>query len=531
MKSQSDNHHWYVLLDGKRRGPLSFADLTKAARDGVVTAETNIWRSGWRNWHAAKSVKGLVPEQVEAPLAPDDTVWADEQPVRPPKEAAYQARAPREAAYQPYLPPDRRDRRPAPEPLRRAPEAPRQDLRRPDARTADNRIPDNRIPDSRTPDSRTPDSRVADSRADTRFSDPRGSDPRGSDPRGSDPRGSDPRGSDPRGSDSRAGDARADDIFADEWRMLARQRPEPRPAADAPRTRGADLPARVAQRMQVQDNDLGRDRRHRQQPRQGSAFGRVLRRTVVTVLIVLLAGGGVVLLQSGVLRTKSGSGARAALMPAETSGLPAQVAALPAVVTLQRNDPDAFERFRKRFTAAGTSDEDVMTTARNALRKSVKHLLAISSGDVLIDITETSLAYLQGLQATNPESCVALSDESKGARLTSNLARELPGLFSREMSVLERIAATNPHIAVAPMSSAEARPYFDKVLAVLMRQSVRTELQSRDRLDPSEFQPYCALVIAFYQAVLDLPRDDKVNLLRHLYATAAVNADADLLQR
>jgi hypothetical protein len=36
------------------------------------------------------------------------------------------------------------------------------------------------------------------------------------------------------------------------------------------------------------------------------------------------------------------------------------------------------------------------------------------------------------------------------------------------------------------------------------------------------------LVIAFYQAVLDLPRDDKVNLLRNLYATAAVNEDADL---
>jgi len=39
---------------------------------------------------------------------------------------------------------------------------------------------------------------------------------------------------------------------------------------------------------------------------------------------------------------------------------------------------------------------------------------------------------------------------------------------------------------------------------------------------------YCELVIAFYQAVLELPHDDKVDLLRHLYATAAVNADADL---
>jgi len=35
-------------------------------------------------------------------------------------------------------------------------------------------------------------------------------------------------------------------------------------------------------------------------------------------------------------------------------------------------------------------------------------------------------------------------------------------------------------------------------------------------------------VIAFYQAVLELPGDDKVNLVRYLYAAAAVNADGDL---
>ncbi len=35
-------------------------------------------------------------------------------------------------------------------------------------------------------------------------------------------------------------------------------------------------------------------------------------------------------------------------------------------------------------------------------------------------------------------------------------------------------------------------------------------------------------MIAFYQAVLDLPRDDRINVLRNLYAKAAVNADSDL---
>jgi hypothetical protein len=151
----------------------------------------------------------------------------------------------------------------------------------------------------------------------------------------------------------------------------------------------------------------------------------------------------------------------------------------------------------------------------------VKHLLAIASGDVLLEITETYLAYMQGLQAANPESCVALSDESKGARLTSNLAKDLPATFAREISVLERIAATNAHIGIAPISAAEAQPYLATVYAALRRQPVKGDLLGRERLDPSEFAPYCSLVIAFFQAVLDLPRDDRVNLLRFIYAGAA----------
>ena len=42
---------------------------------------------------------------------------------------------------------------------------------------------------------------------------------------------------------------------------------------------------------------------------------------------------------------------------------------------------------------------------------------------------------------------------------------------------------------------------------MMRRQPVRTELHNRDRVDPSEFRPYRELVIAFYQAVLELPHD------------------------
>src|SRR5262249_57910204 len=65
-----------VLLKGKRHGPFTFATLTKAAANGVISAETDIWRSGWKKWHPARQVPGLLNE---TPLAPesvaDDPEW------------------------------------------------------------------------------------------------------------------------------------------------------------------------------------------------------------------------------------------------------------------------------------------------------------------------------------------------------------------------------------------------------------------------------------------------------------------------
>jgi len=65
---------------------------------------------------------------------------------------------------------------------------------------------------------------------------------------------------------------------------------------------------------------------------------------------------------------------------------------------------------------------------------------------------------MQGLQAGDPESCVAVSDETKGARLRSDLARDMPAAFAREMSVLERVAGADPRVAIAPMRGPRRSP-------------------------------------------------------------------------
>jgi hypothetical protein len=45
--------------------------------------------------------------------------------------------------------------------------------------------------------------------------------------------------------------------------------------------------------------------------------------------------------------------------PPAAGGLPAGVASLAAVAALQRNDPPAFERFKKRFASASADARDV----------------------------------------------------------------------------------------------------------------------------------------------------------------------------
>jgi hypothetical protein len=446
MNTPSARQHWFVLLNGKRHGPFTFATLTTAAKKGVITAETNIWRRGWQKWHPARQVPGLLNE---APLAPDDAELTDEQLRSPSEEALL------------YAPP-RRGTRPSPgvETLRR----------------------DHRLPEDQT-----------------------------------------------------------EHIFADEWRMLAEQ-----PAQDRSKTGGASWFGRKRKSEAIGLDEAGRDvaeypRVVRREPADNKPtagrLGRFGKRAAIGLCAILLLWGAGRVLWPGSSRQSGAPQALKSTAPAprpptvaSADDLPAAVASLPAVVVLQRNDPAAYERFKKRYadSALNARDEEIMSVARAALRKSMKHLLAISSGDVLLEITETSLAYMQALQASNPESCVALSDESKGAKLTSNIAKELPIQFVRDMSVLERIAGTNPHTAVAPMTAEEVRPYLETVFNTLRRQSVKSELLGRGKLEPSDFQPYCALVIAFYHAVLELPRDDKINLLRYLYAAAAVNADSDL---
>jgi hypothetical protein len=266
--------------------------------------------------------------------------------------------------------------------------------------------------------------------------------------------------------------------------------------------------------------------------------GRFLRRAAIGVAVVLLVvGAGWGIFRSGLIKVVEPRtpAQRVAVKPpqpgpapqvqAAVGRLPDTVATLPAVEALAAHDPAAFERFTKSFiaSAANAAEDEYMSLARAALRKSVKRALANAPDDTLLEITDTYLAYMKQLNLADPESCVALSDESKGAKLLANLAKDYPMLFVRDMSVLDQVASTDPSVAVTPLTADAARPYLETVFGVLRQQSVRTDLLGRDKLTPDEFKPYCMLVVAFYEAVLAMPRADKIKLLRYLYATAAAD--------
>jgi hypothetical protein len=212
---------------------------------------------------------------------------------------------------------------------------------------------------------------------------------------------------------------------------------------------------------------------------------------------------------------------------ATLDGLPDIVANMPAVIALKMVDPDAYGRFAKRFTAVyhdNEPDDVILTQARTAVRKSIKHLLANATNESLLEVTEVNLAYMRGLAQSHAGSCVALSDESKGAVLDANLARDFPPLFEREMAVLERVIDNVGTKQPAP-SEAEVRPYLEAVFADLKKKPVQMQLLGRDKLTEAEYGPYCDLVIAFYEGVRSLPFSDAVKLLRNLYVAAAAEPD------
>jgi GYF domain 2 len=485
MSATQDDKNWFVLLRGKRYGPYTFAALAHAADRGVVDPEAGVWCLGWDEWRIARNVPGLFkPEPEPEPEPEPDDLDEDVDAFEEDADDREESRAEQDDLVDEGDRVDDRDDNAAEhEPAKSA---------------------ENKSTESKSAENKSAQGKAAENKPLVALGRLSGTDLHAHGPI-----------------------ANAADIKLHEAPSL-----------------GLSAGARMSMSEASSEPDPVRK-------------GGGVRLAVLSVLacLAILFGTGWAAISLGIMRVEFMPAQREAKLPEKALATPAPVAPqtadaaatpparssadsvpdivadMPAVAALKHADPDAYAKFVKRFGAiskASLADDELLTRARTALRKSMKHLLAKASTESLLEITEVNLAYMRALQPVNPGSCVALSDESKGAALESNLARDFAPLFQREMAVLERIIS-NPGSAEAAPSELEVRPYLETVFGELKKQPVQTQLLGHDKLTAAEYAPYCDLVIAFYEAVRALPFADAVKLLRNLYATAAAEPDTDKL--
>jgi len=66
-----DDKNWFVLLRGKRYGPLYLCGTGACADRGVVDPEAGVWCLGWDEWRIARNVPGLFkPDRSQAGTRP-----------------------------------------------------------------------------------------------------------------------------------------------------------------------------------------------------------------------------------------------------------------------------------------------------------------------------------------------------------------------------------------------------------------------------------------------------------------------------
>jgi GYF domain 2 len=562
MSATQDAKNWFVLLKGKRYGPYTFAAIVQAAEKGVVDHDAGVWCLGWDEWRIARDVPGLFKDEPASEVTKEDVD-------APAADAVFETDAEEPKHAEGDHESDRRDER-------------RREFG--DPKSGDPKSGDSKSGDSKSKDRKSDDRTSGDRDLGRREGRLRDLDLRDLSLRDLGLRDPGQRGPGLRrpGETNRGlvqDEAKKDDHDRADKHDEANDRGKDAVDAAALAGAAAEKPLAVLGRLSDLSEMRVRARATDEadaEPEEGAALdvaadspipkpvspslgerprsrgGAWLAIFSVIAVLAILSGVVWAAIALGIIRVEfmpkqsraasaekpaaalqalpSGGAPPPALPRTLVDGVPEIVAAMPAVAALKSADPDAYAKFLKRFTATyqpDAADDETLTRARTALRKSMKHLLAKATTESLLEITEVNLAYMRALQKGNPGSCVALSDESKGAALDSNLARDFPPLFEREMAVLQRIVATAGNTEPAP-SEADVRAYLETVFGEIKKQPVQTQLLGRDKLTPAEYAPYCDLVIAFYEAVRALPFADAVKLLRNLYATAAAEPDTDL---
>jgi hypothetical protein len=193
----------------------------------------------------------------------------------------------------------------------------------------------------------------------------------------------------------------------------------------------------------------------------------------------------------------------------------------PVYATLQRLNPAAFDSITGQVVAdfqPGAGEDVIFVKARPALGEAIKQYTPLASEDAILNMTDVMVAYMNALQASDPESCVAINDLSTGARLRANLAKQFPDIFNRELAVDQQILTT-ADVAHPIPTEPQIQPQLNTIQAQMtQRFDQRVGLLAKRDLAPSEYATYCRVALALLQEIRRLPRRQAADLLRYVYA-------------
>jgi len=213
------------------------------------------------------------------------------------------------------------------------------------------------------------------------------------------------------------------------------------------------------------------------------------------------------------------SGSAATLAPEE---LERMLVEIPLYAALKRAEPSRFDEMIGRLVEGyrqGQPEKEIFADARRLVASAVRRQLPHTSDANLIGYIEVLTDYMEGLKTTAPESCVALEDPSKGARLTSDLGKLFPALGTKELALYQAIIEGGGPVGRFVPTDEQVEPYLEKVRGkVAARPGVQLGLISKATLAPAEYRPFCETILAFYREIRRLPPSQSVAVLRNLFA-------------
>jgi hypothetical protein len=189
---------------------------------------------------------------------------------------------------------------------------------------------------------------------------------------------------------------------------------------------------------------------------------------------------------------------------------------------LNQIDPSARNQIVHKLSeqySNDTTEDKILSRARNMLFKELQSYLARASDSAVLDNIDIIIAYMEGLLNTDPERCISLVDETKGAKLNVNLARQFRDIFRMELDLHANILRDAKKEGVKAPTERQVQPYLSKVFFALgSMPGVRLSLLDQPNLGPSDYKDYCGMTLSMFREIRRLPREEAVALLRYLYS-------------